>query len=241
MLPGPVKQLHHYLVFIKLDDVDGGEVLADAKQVRDWKPKKVSEDGPVDSSMANEGDRVIRMTGSDFHKFRNDPVMQFLETFSAVGAKQFGLFEAFVHFAGMLPAEVGQAFALPFAKGQFAQFGKGYRFQFVVLCDQTSSLIGPLKVAGVNRADGLVLQCLSQLTGLFDTGVRQGDIKVTVHANLVRIGGFTVAEQIDTASGCSLEGAGPGIGWYMGGRHRALVKDIKKGGKPQTWTCHPFE
>ena len=60
-------------------------MLADAKQVRDWKPKKVSEDGPVDSSMANEGDRVIRMTGSDFHKFRNDPVMQFLETFSAVG------------------------------------------------------------------------------------------------------------------------------------------------------------
>ena len=101
-----------------------------------------------------------------------------------------------------------------------------------MLGDQAGSLMRPLEVAGVDGADGLVLQCLGQLTRLLEAGVRQGDVEVTVHADLVCVGGFTVAKQKDTASGCSLKGAGPGIRRYVGGRHRTLVKDIKKGGKP---------
>jgi len=48
-----------------------------------------------------------------------------------------------------------------------------------------------------------------------------------------------VAEQVDTTAGCSLEGAGLGIGRCVGGRHEARLKGIKKGGKPMT--CHLFE
>jgi hypothetical protein len=56
---------------------------------------------------------------------------------------------------------------------------------------------------------------------------------MAVHADLVGIGGFAVAEQVDATAGCSFEGAGLGIRRYVCGRHEALVKGIKKDGKPE--------
>lgn len=241
VLPGAVQQFHHHLVFIKLDDVDGGEMLADAKQVGNGKPEQVSQDGPVDPSVAHEGDGVVGVAGGDFQKFRDNPVVQFLKGFSAIGAEQFGLLEAFVHLAGELFTEFRQAFAFPFSEGQFAKFRKGHGFQSVMPGDQVGSLISPLEIAGIDGADGVALQGLGQLIRLFEAGVRQGDVEMAVHADLVGIGGFAVAKQIDAAPGCSLEGAGPGIRRCGGGRHETLVKDIKKDGKPRTWTCHLLE
>ena len=211
VLPGAVEQFHHHLVFIKLDDVDGGEMLADAEQIGDGKSEQVSQDGPVDSPVAHQGDGVVGVAGGDLQKFRDNPVVQFLEGFSAIGAEQLGLLETFVHLAGELFTEFRQAFALPFTERQLAQFGKGYGLQCVMPGDQAGSLIRSLKVAGVDGADGLVFQRLGQLTRLFPAGVRQGDVEVAVHADLVCIGGFAMAKQIDAAPGCSLEGAGPGI------------------------------
>ena len=114
VLPGAVQQFHHHLIFVKLDDIDGGKVLADAEQVGDGKSEQVSQNGPVDSSMTHEGDSTIRVVGGEFQKFRNDSVVQFLKAFPAVGAKQISLLEAFVHFTRELFAELRQAFPLPF-------------------------------------------------------------------------------------------------------------------------------
>ena len=91
-----------------------------------------------------------------------------------------------------------------------------------MLGDQAGSFISPLEIAGVDGADGLVLQRLGQLTRLFQAGVRQGDVEVAVHADLVSIGGFAVAEQVDAASGFPFESAGTGIRRYVGCRHEAL-------------------
>ncbi len=222
MLPGAVQQFHHHLVFIKLDDVDGGKVLADAEQIGDGKPEQVGQDGPVDPSVAHEGDGVVGVTGGDLQEFWDHPVIQFLKGFPAIGAEQLGLLETFVHLAGKFFTEFGQAFALPFAEGQFAQFGKGHGVQSMMFGDQAGSLESPLEVAGVDGADGLVLKRFGQLTRLFQAGVRQGDVEVTVHADLMSIGGLAVAEQVDAASGGSLESAGLGIRRYSSGRHEAL-------------------
>ena len=62
-------------------------MLADAEQVGDGKSEQVGQDGPVNPSVAHEGDGVARVAGGNFHKFRDNPVVQFLEGFPAIGAK----------------------------------------------------------------------------------------------------------------------------------------------------------
>lgn len=232
MLPGAVQQFDYHLVFVKLDDVDGGEVLSDAEQIGNGKSEQVGEDGPVDSSVTHEGDGVVGVAGGDLQKFRDNPVVQFLKSFAAIGAEQLGLFEAFAHLSGKLFTEFGQAFALPFAEGQFAQFGKGYGFQGVMPGDQLGSVVGSLKVTGVDGTKRLVFQRFGEFAGLFQAGVRQGDVEMTVHTNLAGIGGFAVAEKVNAATGFPFESAGTGIRRYGGGRHEALVKGIKKDDKP---------
>jgi len=74
VLPGAVQQFYHHLIFIKLDDVDGGVMLADAEQIGDGKFEQMGEDGPVDPAVTHESDGVVRVAGSDLLKFWNNPV-----------------------------------------------------------------------------------------------------------------------------------------------------------------------
>ena len=102
--------------------------------------------------------------------------------------------QTFVHLAGKLFTEFGQAFAFPFAERQLTQFGKGNGFQCVMLGDQASSFRSALQVAGVDGAERLAFHRFRELTGLLYAVFGQGDIKVAVHADLVCIGSFAVAK-----------------------------------------------
>ncbi len=193
LLPGAVQQFDHHLLFVKLDDVDGGIKLADAEQVGDGKPEQVSENGPVDAAMTDQGDGFIRVPGGDLLKFRDDTVVQVLEIFTAIGAEQLGLLEAFVHLAGKFFVEFGQAHALPFAERQFAQLGEGDGFQPVRFGDQFGTIAGPLKIAGVDGTEGLVFQRVGDLARLFEPLVGQFHIEMAVQADLMGVGGFAMA------------------------------------------------
>jgi hypothetical protein len=84
-----------------------------------------------------------------------------------------------------------------------------------------------LKIAGVHGADRLVLKSLGELARLLQSLVRQGDVVMAVQADLMGVGGFAVAEQIDAGSGFSLESAGTCIRCGSG-RHEARTRALKK-------------
>ena len=211
LLPGAVQQFDRHLVLIKLDDVDGGIKLADAEQVGDGKPEQVGENGADNAAVAHENDDFVRVPGGDLEIFRDDPVVQFLKTFAAIGSEQLGVLDAPIHFPGEFFVEFDQAHALPFAERQLAQFGEGHRLQSVWFSDQFGSVPGPLQIAGVNGTNGLVFQRFGDLACLFESLVGQWDVVMTVQTNDVGVGSFAVADQINAASGFPLERTGTRI------------------------------
>lgn len=98
----------------------------------------------------------------------------------------------------------------------------------MMLSEQTGSLISSLQIAGVDGAEGLVFHYFRQFAGLFYAIIGQGNIEMAIHAELVCIGGFAAAEQVNATAWCSFEGAGLVIKRSFCGGHEALKKALKK-------------
>ena len=112
---GTANQLHHGIVCIKLDDVDGSVFLLEAENIGHWNSQEMAQNDTVDAAMRQDHDGFVRVSGNDFFKFRNHPLLELKKGFSSFNRKRFDVFELAIELTGIFLVDLlnAQSFPLP--------------------------------------------------------------------------------------------------------------------------------
>lgn len=195
------REFNHRLFVVILNDVDGGVTLLNPKNMFYGNSQDMPENHPVDAAVAEDGDAVLRVLVLDLREAGEDAILQLLEAFPALNVKFFDILEPVIQLAGVTLVDFPDAETLPGSEGQFSQLRKLLWGQVVRAGDDLRAFTGTEQVAGVDGLERDRFKSLRDMADLFSSYGGEINIEMTIKADLAGIGGFSVADKIDTARG----------------------------------------
>ena len=225
-------EFNHRLLAVILNDVDGGVTLLYPKNMFNGNSQEMPEDHSVDAAVAEDGDAVLRVFVFNLRETGEDAILQLLEAFPALDVKFFDILEPVVQLAGVTLIDFPNAETLPGTKGELPQLRKLLLGQVVGVGDDFCTFTGTEQVAGVDGLERDRFQSLRDMSDLLSSCGREINIEVTIEADFAGIGGFSMADKINTARGLvfhGLQNSGVGTGQKKNDKLKSLSFFISDG------------